>query len=396
MKELILEKIEQAVEILNEKNIDMWMTFVRETGNMKDPMMDMIVGTHATWQSAFIITKNGDTHAIIGSLEFENMKSVGTYKNIHPYLKSIKEKLIDVISKINPNKIAVNFSRNSILADGLTHGMYLELIDHLKDSPFAERLVSSEEIIAALRGRKSPKELSLMKEAIKETLKIFNEVTSFIKPGVTEKEIADFVLSIVDKNGYGLAWDKEQCPAVFTGPNTAGAHASPTNRKVEQGHVINMDFGLNINGYCSDLQRTWYVLRPGEDKAPFEVQKGFDVIKESIQLAAKELRPGRLGWEIDFIARDNILKHGYEEYPHGLGHQIGRFAHDGGALLGPRWERYGNLPFLPIEEKQVYTLEPRLTIEGYGIATIEEEVVVTKNGSEFLSEPQKDIYLIYA
>ena len=83
-KQMILEKIEQAVQILNEKNIDMWMIYVRETGNMKDPMMDMMVGTGATWQSAFIITKSGNTHAVIGSLEFENMKTVGIYKNIHP------------------------------------------------------------------------------------------------------------------------------------------------------------------------------------------------------------------------------------------------------------------------------------------------------------------------
>ncbi len=394
MNDLILEKIDQAVKILNEKDIDMWMTFVRETGNMKDPMMDMIVGTHATWQSAFIITKSGETHAIIGSLEFENMKSTGTYKNIHPYLKSVKEKLLEVVGKINPNKIAVNYSRNSILADGLTHGMYLELMDHFKDTGFADKLVSSEEIVAALRGRKSPKELALMKEAIKEALKIFDEVTGFIKPGVSEKEIADFVLDLVEKKDFGLAWDKEHCPAVFSGPDTAGAHASPTERKVQAGHVINMDFGVKINGYCSDLQRTWYVLRHGEDKAPYEVEKGFNVIKESIQMAADALKPGKKGWEIDLVARENILKHGYEEYPHGLGHQLGRFAHDGGALLGPKWERYGNLPFITIEEGQVFTIEPRLTIDGYGIATIEEEVVVTNNGCEFISDRQKDLYLI--
>ena len=78
-KAIIIEKIEQAVKILNEKEIDMWMTYVRETGNMKDPMVDMMVGTNATWQSAFIICKNGDTHAIVGSLELENMRMTGTY-----------------------------------------------------------------------------------------------------------------------------------------------------------------------------------------------------------------------------------------------------------------------------------------------------------------------------
>lgn len=393
-KDMILEKINQAAKILNEKNIDMWMIFARESGNMKDPMIDMLVGTNCTWQSAFIITKSGDTHAIVGSLEVENMKQVGTYKHIHGYLKSVREKLLEVVGSIKPNKIAINFSKNSSLADGLTHGMYLELMEHFKDTEYSHKFVSSEELVAALRGRKSKAELEKMKRAIKETLTIFDQVSGFIKPGVTEKEIAAFVHGIVEKKGFGLAWDKEYCPSVFTGPDTAGAHAGPTDRKVEPGHVLNMDFGIKLDGYCSDLQRTWYILNNGEEKAPEEVEKGFNVIKESIQLAAKELKPGKKGWEIDAVARNYIQIHGYEEYPHGLGHQVGRLAHDGGTLLGPKWERYGNVPYMEIEEEQVYTLEPRLTINGYGIATIEEEVVVTKNGCEFLSDMQKDLYLI--
>jgi Xaa-Pro aminopeptidase len=118
------------------------------------------------------------------------------------------------------------------------------------------------------------------------------------------------------------------------------------------------------------------------------------VIKESIQLAAKGIKPGRQAWEIDEIARKYITDNGYDEYPHGLGHQVGRAAHDGGALLGPKWERYGNLPYLPLEENQVFTIEPRLTIPGYGIATIEEMVVVTKDGCEFLSPNQEEIYIV--
>jgi len=62
--------------------------------------------------------------------------------------------------------------------------------------------------------------------------------------------------------------------------------------------------------------------------------------------------------------------------------------------LAPKWERYGNLPYMRLEERQVFTIEPRLTIDGYGIATVEEEVVITKDGIEWLSEPQKEIYLI--
>ena len=393
-KELILEKINQAVKILNEKNIDLWLLFVRESGNMKDPMMDMLVGTNCTWQSAYIITKTGDTIALLGSLDVANMRTVGTYKEVHGYIKSIKEKLIEILDRYKPNKIAINFSRNSCVADGLTHGMYLELLSYLDGTDYKDRLVSSEELITALRGRKSNAEIELMKDAIKETLKIFDEVTTFIKPGVTEKEIASFILGLCEKRNFATAWEKDYCPSVFTGPDTAGAHAGPTDRKVERGHVINIDFGVKLNGYCSDLQRTWYVLREGEDKAPEEVLKGFNTIRDSIQIAAKELKPGKKGCEIDDAARNYIVNSGYEEYPHALGHQLGRFAHDGGGLLAPRWERYGDVPFMVIEEGQAYTLEPRLTIKDYGIATIEEEVIVTADGCTFISEPQKEIYLI--
>jgi Xaa-Pro aminopeptidase len=276
----------------------------------------------------------------------------------------------------------------------MTYGLYLELLDHLKDTKYAAALISSEDIVAALRGRKSQTELEFLKESIKEALKIFDEVTKFIKPGLSEKEVADFVINLTRNKGLELSWDQDYCPSVFSGPDTAGAHSGPTNRVIEAGHVINMDFGVKFKNYCSDLQRTWYVLRQHEDKAPAEVQKGFDVIYESITRSANELKPGKKGYEIDEIARNYIQIQGYEEFPHGLGHQVGRVCHDGGCLLGPKWERYGNLPYLEVEEGNVFTIEPRLTIPNYGIATIEEEVVITKTGCEFLSQRQKEIYLV--
>ena len=80
--------------------------------------------------------------------------------------------------------------------------------------------------------------------------------------------------------------------------------------------------------------------------------------------------------------------------PHALGHQVGRDAHDGGALLAPAWERYGNLPFIPLEKDQVFTIEPRIYIKDYGVATVEEMVVITAGGAEYLSQPQTELYLV--
>ena len=391
---LILEKQKQAIEILNEKNIDMWLTFVRETGNIKDPMMDMIVGTGATWHSAFILTKTGESIAIIGSLEEANMKTVGTYKKIIPYLKSVRDDLVKTLEELDPKTIAINYSQNSSLADGLTHGVYLELVDLLKGTPYVDRFISSEEVVAALRGRKSEAEIGYIKEAIRETLIIFDQVTDFIEPGKSELDVANFVRNICKEKNFELAWDEEHCPAVFTGPDTAGAHSGPTNKEIQRGHVINMDFGIKLNGYCSDLQRTWYVLKDGETEVPKEVLRGFNVIVDSIQKSFDAIKPGKKGWEIDEVARSFITENGYEEYPHGLGHQVGRVAHDGGALLGPRWERYGNAPYLEIEKNNIFTIEPRLPIKDYGIATIEEIIVVNEDGAKFLSKPQKEIIVV--
>ncbi len=392
--EIIKQKVEQAIQILNEKNIDMWLTFVRESGNIKDPALDIISGVGCTWQSALIICKDGETTAIVGSLEVENFERAGVYKNVTGFVKSVREPLVEYLKKKNPKKIAVNFSKNSNLADGLTHGMYLILLDHLNETPFPERLISSEEIISALRGRKSKAEIEIMKDAIKKTLDIFDEMTKFIKPGKSEIEIANFIKGKTNERGFGLAWEEDHCPAVFTGPEAKSAHAGPTERKVEKGHLVNVDFGIRYKGYCSDLQRTWYVLKDNETKAPPEAQKGFDVIRDSIQKVADNLKPGVTGCEMDDIARNYITSFGYEEFPHGLGHQVGKEAHDGGGGLLPRWEKYGETPFMKIEESQVYTIEPRLYVEGYGTSTIEEEVVVTKTGCEFLSKPQKELILI--
>jgi Xaa-Pro aminopeptidase len=392
--EIIKEKINQAKDILNEKGIDTWLIFARESSIIHDPSIEMVVGGNCTWQSAFFINRDGSTAAIVGSIEQENFEKPGVYKEVIPYLKSIKEPLLDYLAKRNPNKIAVNFSKNSTLADGLTYGMYLMLLDYLQGTVFVNRLVSSEEVISSLRGRKSAKELKIMKEAVDKTLQIYNKATKFIKPGKSEKDIANFILKIVKEKGYELAWEEDHCPAVFAGPESGSAHTGPTDKKIKRGHLVNIDFGIKYKGYCSDLQRTWYVLDKNEKKAPAEVQKGFEVIRDSIQMVADKIKPGVTGCEMDDIARNYITENRYEEYPHGLGHQVGRRVHDGGSGLFPRWERYGNSPYLKIEEGQIYTIEPRLTVKDYGTATIEEEVVITKNGCEFISKPQKKLILI--
>jgi Xaa-Pro aminopeptidase len=391
---LIQEKVEQAIKILNEYDVDCWMTFVRESAITRDSMLDFLVTADVTWHSAFIITKSGETYAIVGQMDRQTIEDLGVYKHVLSYVQGIKESLTNTIKEINPSSIAINYSKDSEISDGLTHGMYLTLYGFLSEIGYENKIISAEQITSSLKARKTEYEIERIKKAIQHTLDIIAQVTSFIEPGKTEKEIAEFMIHEVERRKLGFAWEKSHCPAVFTGPETAEAHYKPTDRKVERGHVLNMDFGVKYEDYCSDLQRTFYILQEGESQAPPEVQKGLETIVTSIELARQALKPGIQGIEIDKVAREYIVSQGYEEYPHALGHQVGRFAHDGTALLGPPWEKYAQKPFKPLEEGMVFTIEPRLKVPERGIATVEEMVVVKEGGAEFLAEPQKELILV--
>jgi Xaa-Pro aminopeptidase len=394
MPTLIQEKIRQAQGILREFDVDCWLTFVRETALNGDPVLAFLVDADLTWHSAFIVCASGKAIAIVGQYDKKTVEDTDAYDDVVGYVEGIKRHLIDAVQAINPRSIAINYSQGSEICDGITHGMYLTLHEFLSEIGYQDRLVSAEKIVSALRQRKTDFELDSIRKAIAATEAIFAKVAGFIQPGRTEGEIATFMKKQVEAAHVELAWEPKVCPAVFTGPETAGAHYAPTDRKIEWGHVLNMDFGVKVNGYCSDLQRTFYIRREGEAAAPADVQKGFDTIVRAVESARRALRPGVQGRQIDRISRDIITTSGYGEFPHALGHQVGRFAHDGTALLGPGWEKYAGKPFEPIEKGMVFTLEPRLTVPGRGVVTIEEMVVVTDEGGEYLSTPQRELLLV--
>jgi len=156
---LIQEKANQAIEILKEQNVDLWLTFVRETSGVRDPALDLLIGPNdLTWLSALILTRKGEKIAIVGNFEKNAIQRLAVFDEVLGYDTSIRELLRDTIARLNPDKIAVNISGNNVHADGLTHSMYERLRDYLDGTPYADRLTSAEAVISAMRGRKTPTE----------------------------------------------------------------------------------------------------------------------------------------------------------------------------------------------------------------------------------------------
>lgn len=394
MNTLIQEKCQQAIRVLKKTGVDAWLTLVRETSCNRDPVLPLIFGDgDLTWLSAFLFTRSGERIAILGRYEAEIARRTGAYDQVLFYDESIQPLLIETLSRIDPQQLAVNTSLHDIHADGLSHGLYRLLLQYLEATPYHDRLIESSPVVSALRGRKSREEIRRIRAAVAETADIFDKTIAWMQVGMTEIQVSEFMHAEMAARGLDAAWTYESCPAVNTGPESPVGHSGPTDLVIEPGHIVHFDFGVKKEGYCSDMQRVVYFLRPGETAAPAEVQRGFDTVRDAVKNAVNIMRPGIAAYEVDEAARSTVTGAGYPSYQYSTGHQLGRLAHDGGASLSARWERYGDLPYRLIESNQVYTVEPGLPVPGYGYIGLEEDVLVTAAGAGFLWPPQTRLIL---
>lgn len=391
---LIQEKLAQATAILQEFNVDVWLTFVRETTLSPDPALELIADVDVTWKSAFLVTRSGQHVAILGHFDAENVRTLNLYSEVIGYHEGISQPLREALARLEPATIAINYSEGDVAADGLSLGLYRSLLAILAGTPYVERLVSAEQVIGALRGRKSAEEIARVKTAVGVTEQLFDEVEQFAKPGMSQREIADFVRGRIDERGLDYAWPRPFNPIVTCGPDSAMGHAAPGEVVLQRGHLLHMDLGVKLNDYCSDMQRMWYVLEEGETAVPPEVQRAFEVVLGAIRAGEAALKPGVPGWQVDAAARQFIVDNGYPEYMHAFGHLLGRVAHDGATVLGPKWERYAGICELPVEVGNIFTLELHVVVPERGMMSLEEDVLVTESGVDYLSSPQTALRLI--
>lgn len=396
MSEITREKLTQAASIVAASGVDVWLTFVRETHGAEDPVLGLLVEGGLTWQSALLVSKLGRKVALVGAYDADPLLASGDWDEVIGYHQSIKDALLTALETLIPPgvgqpKLALNYSESDDKADGLTHGMFRLLKGYLAGTRFADGLVPAESILRALRGRKTPTELARMEAAIVETDLLFGDIGRLARPGLSERAIHDQVHAWMRERNLGFAWDAAGDPIVNCGPYSPTGHAlASTDRLLATGDLLHVDLGVTKDDYASDLQRCWVL----NATVPDALRRRCDVVVGAIRAGFDVLKPGVAGWEVDAAARAFIIAAGDPEYLHALGHQVGRRAHDGGGLLGPRWERYGQTPYFPVEVGQVYTLELGAAVEGYGQVSLEEMVVVTETGCRWLSTPQTEIWCV--
>lgn len=390
---ILREKADQADALLKEAGLDCWLTFGRETGVHFDPGVQLVVGTDLTWNSAFLFAP-GRRVAIVGRYDVAKISDSGVFAEVIPYDQGIQQPLVETLRKLDPGRIGLNYSTDDSTADGLTHGQWMLLNELLRETPYPARFTSAAPLLSRLRGRKSPAEVARIRAAIATTMEIVKLAGGLIKPGVSEAQIGEAIHAEFRRRGLPSAWEWDACPIVNSGPESEAGHGRPREDiRIEPGHLVHIDLGVVQDGYCSDLQRMWYVRRPGESGPPAEVRRAFDTVLRAIDAGARALKPGAIGHEVDAAARRVVVDAGYPEYKHALGHSLGRAVHDGGTLLGPRWERYGKTPDGRVEAGNVFTLELGLDTPA-GYVGLEEDVLVTDSGCEFLSPPQRELMLL--
>ncbi len=393
MSSLHREKLAQAVRLLDRSSIEVWLTFVRETALGSDPVLPLLIEGGLTWQSALLVAGNGTKVAVVGNYDADPLIASGDWDEVVPYVQGIREPLLAQLDRLVPQggKIGLNISTDDVKADGLTVGMLRLLESYVAGTRFEGSFVSAAPTVQALRAQKTVAERAAIHTALVETQRMFDEIESFAREGESERAVYDHVHALARERGLGFSWDPAGDPIVNSGPNSMIGHGIPSDKiTIEPGHIFHVDLGLVKNGYSSDIQRSWFV---GTELSE-DVVLAFDAVRGSIMAGFDVLRPGVRGHEVDAAARAFLVSKGYPEYLHALGHQVGRVAHDGGTILGPQWDRYGNTPNQQVEVDEIYTLELGITVPNRGYLGLEEMVRVTPTGPEWLMPPQTAMKLL--
>ncbi len=196
------------------------------------------------------------------------------------------------------------------------------------------------------------------------------------KEDLTEKQVAAYLEFYMKEMGAeGTSFDT----IAASGIHSSMPHAIPTDKALEEGDFLTMDFGCRVNGYCSDMTRTVVIGRAGERQKEI-----YDVVLRAQTAAIQAVKPGIKGCEVDAVARDIIREAGYGDcFGHSLGHSVGLMIHET-PCFSPKDETV-------LEPGMVITVEPGIYVEGFGGVRIEDVVAVTEEGCRNLTHSPKEL-----
>lgn len=389
------EKLPIIYEALTKNDVDAWLITGRESIMKSEPILSVLGDMDFIIATTLIFTAAGKCIAIVSPLDVEGYKLIEGIDEVVEYQTTMEESIYEVLSKLKPKKLALNYCSSDAAADGLTVGMYRMLERVFERLDHTMQTVSAFPIVSDVRGRKTSSQIEKIRHCAVKADEYLRRVPEICKKGTTSLDIFNFLHDVAYKDGYGMSWADSQCPGVSVDPNVPSGHMGIISTPIKEGYLINIDYGVSKDGYCSDLQRMYYVLKENEDDAPEEVKKAFYLVRDAIREAKEFMREGVTGFQVDQIARHKIVDEGYDSWNAALGHQVGHQTHDGGTILANRRPRY-NRPELidtPLRVGNVFTIEPGIETP-WGRVGIEEDVVITEHGTEWLVEPQQELILI--
>lgn len=393
--EIRAERIERLLpDAMDRAGVDAWLIIVRENNN--DPMARHVGGENAGGTAAFMffrtddgvrsaaVSPGGEATALMELEEHDEYRVIGQGG-------SLWDHVIDLLEQHDSRAVAINRG-SSAIADGLSSTQYEALSDAL-GAEWMARTTSAEQLIVEWLSVKLPQEVDIMRRAAELTAEW--EVAAYaasVPNETTDRDIADFLEQKMQAHGVGDAWSPAQNPAVNSGKDRG--HSHPTERVIRPGDFIQIDFGIRVHDtWVTDIQRFAYVLAPGETEAPDEALAKWDAARAGSRAAFAEMRAGATGAEVDAAQRAVMDENGSLPVRWSTGHPVGYWAHDvGPSLSGSRRGQQELRPGMTFAFDGFHSWE--LSDSTTKTISVEEMVVITEDGAEWLVAPQEDLILI--
>ena len=282
----------------------------------------------------------------------------------------------EIFTDINDYLIAHNIKTVGIEADEMSVSTYLRL-----QKLFEAEIVTTQGLVEKIREIKDEDELARIKQACAITDEAFEHILTFIKPGITEIQVANEMERFLkEKGAEAMSFDT----IVASGYRSAMPHGVASDKVIEYGDVVTLDFGCYYNGYSSDMTRTIAV-----GKIDPKLEEIYHIVLEAHEAVNRAAKAGMTGKQLDSIARDYITEKGYGDYfGHGLGHAVGLNVHELPGL-NQRSET-------PLEVNMVVTNEPGIYIDGLGGVRIEDDLIIQADGVEIINRSPKHLIILEA